>query len=96
MMPLITWGTNSINDKKLTAHGTALLASLRTIAGAIGTAVFVGIMNYVSSYFTDTLEADASMRGLNVAFLCMGMVSLVLLLIGIFVINTKKVMNKIQ
>ena len=43
MMPLVTWGTEGIGFKKL-SHGTALLTSLRTVAGAMGTAVFVGIM----------------------------------------------------
>ncbi|MDT2704285.1 MFS transporter [Enterococcus dongliensis] len=43
MMPLVTWGMSHI-DNSLTAHGTALLTSLRTIAGAIGSAVFVSLM----------------------------------------------------
>lgn len=93
MMPLVTWGTNSIDKKEFTAHGTALLASLRTIAGAIGTAVFVGIMNYVAAHSAAKLGANASIHGLNVAFLCLGGVSLLLLLIGIFCINTRKNKN---
>lgn len=90
MMPLVTWGTNSINNKELTPHGTALLASLRTISGAIGTAVFVGIMNYVSASSAERLGEDAPIHGLNVAFLCMGCVALIMLLIGVFGINDKK------
>lgn len=89
MMPTITWGTASLPDKKLTAHGTALLASLRTIAGAIGTAVFVGIMNYAASHSNGRTGTVASVYGLNVAFLFMGIISSILLLIGIFGIKPK-------
>lgn len=87
MMPLITWGTRSIQDKKLISHGTALLASLRTVAGAIGTAVFVGIMNYVAESSAPRLGENAMMHGFNVAFLWMGAASLLLLLTGIFCVK---------
>ena len=89
MMPLVTWGTSFVKTE-FTAHATALLTSLRTIAGAIGTAVFVGIMNFVATYSAETLGANAPIHGLNVTFLCMGLVSVLLLLIGIFGIKTKK------
>ena len=83
MMPLVTWGTGSIRQD-LTAHGTALLTSLRTMAGAIGTAVFVGIMNAVAAGFPQSFSSAALMRGFNVAFLCMSVFTLLLLLLGIF------------
>ena len=89
MMPLVTWGTSFVKTE-FTAHATALLTSLRTIAGAIGTAVFVGVMNFVATYSAETLGANAPIHGLNVTFLCMGLVSVLLLLIGIFGIKTKK------
>ena len=47
MMPLLTWGTSSIQIKKV-ADASSLLTSFRTIAGSIGSAVFVGIMTAVS------------------------------------------------
>ena len=43
MMPLVSWGLKGIK-KEYTAHGTALLTSLRTISGSVGSAVFVSIM----------------------------------------------------
>lgn len=82
MMPLVTWGTTNISSS-LTAHGTALLTSLRTVAGAIGTAVFVGIMTAVAAHSSAAYGENASMHGLNTAFLAMSGVSLILLLIGI-------------
>lgn len=92
MMPLVTWGTSSV-EKELTAHGTALLTSLRTIAGAIGTAIFVGIMNAVANNSVDTFGINAPIHGLNVAFLCMGIVSLLLLLIGILGVRSKHILE---
>ena len=84
LMSLVTWGNSGIETEKI-ADGTALLTSLRTIAGAIGTAVFVGIMNAVSQSTSATLPArEASMRGVNIAFLCMSAVSLILVLIAVF------------
>lgn len=47
MMTLVTWGISGIEAEN-TAHGTALLTSLRTISGSIGSAVFVAIMTVVS------------------------------------------------
>lgn len=89
MMPLVTWGTSFIRTE-LTAHGTALLTSLRTVAGAIGTAVFVSIMNSVSTHSAPILGENAPIHGLNITFLCMGAFSCVLLLIGIFGVQKDK------
>lgn len=89
MMPLVTWGTSSISIE-LTAHGTALLTSLRTIAGAVGTAVFVGIMNAVAESSAASYGDAAAMHGMNISFLCMSAGTLVLLLIGIFLVREKK------
>lgn len=81
MMPLVTWGMSKINEN--TAHGTALLTSLRTISGAIGSAVFVGIMTIVG-------ESSTPIHGLNIAFISMAMVSFVMLLISIFGVKENK------
>lgn len=86
MMPLVTWGTSYINPE-LTAHGTALLTSLRTVSGAIGTAVFVGIMTTVSQHSVSSYGSDAAIHGLNIAFLWMSGVSLLLLLMGIIFVK---------
>lgn len=86
MMPLVTWGMSGMKTE-LTAHGTALLTSLRTIAGAIGTAVFVGIMTLVSEQAQLAGRADASLYGLNMTFLAMSLSTLLLLCIGIFFVK---------
>lgn len=89
LMPLVTWGNDSIESKN-TAHGTALLTSLRTVSGAIGTAVLVGVMNFAAGKFDQTIPEDAMMKGLNVSFMCMGIISAVLLAIAVFGISNNK------
>ena len=89
MMPFVTWG-NSHVEKKLMADGTALLISLRTIAGAIGTAAFVGIMTTVAEKQGARYGENAAIHGLNVAFLSMSFATLILLLIAVFLVKNKK------
>lgn len=93
MMPFITWGTSGLS-KNSTAHATALLTSLRTISGAIGSAVFVGIMTAVAGSSAAAYGDSAQMHGLNTAFLSMSLASAVLLLIAVF--SAKKNIGKIK
>lgn len=44
MMPFVTWGMSGLRTEH-TSHGTALITSLRTVAGAFGSAIFVAIYN---------------------------------------------------
>lgn len=87
MMPLVTWGISGVR-KKFTADGTALLTSLRTIAGAVGSAVFVGIMSSVAKTSV-SLKDNAQIHGLNVAFAAMSAATLILLLIAILFVKDK-------
>ena len=80
MMPFVTYGINSIGSEN-TAHGTALLTSPRTIAGAIGTAVFVGILNVFEARATALSYASPGIYGLHITFGCMTAVSVAMLLI---------------
>lgn len=86
MMPLVTWGTSGLS-RGLTAHGTALLTSMRTISGAIGSAVFVGILIFISNLSVDQNRTGAMIYGLNITFLCMAVVAFLLLMVGIFGVN---------
>ncbi len=91
LMPLITWGTAHV-EKEVVADATALLSSLRTIAGAIGSAVFVGVMTVVAnSIGTGTLTA--SMRGINMGFLAMTIVGVVIIVLAFVAIGIKPQKN---
>ncbi|MGM9671247.1 MAG: MDR family MFS transporter [Oscillospiraceae bacterium] len=83
MMPLLTWGTSNVSSKKV-ADASSLLTSFRTIAGAIGSAVFVGIMNTVSINSAAAYGDNALMHGMNVSFLWMAVGAVALLMISIF------------
>ena len=43
-MPVMTWGNTSIAKDDM-AHGTALLTSLRNLAGALGVVIFVALLD---------------------------------------------------
>ncbi|MGM9937316.1 MAG: MFS transporter, partial [Candidatus Ornithomonoglobus sp.] len=89
MMPIVTWGT-SVLMKKSTAHATALLTSLRTISGAIGSAVFVGIMTVVANHSSASYGDAAQIHGLNITFLAMSAASAVMLLIAVFGVTGRR------
>ncbi|MBT1176030.1 DHA2 family efflux MFS transporter permease subunit [Bifidobacterium callimiconis] len=60
MMPAATWGLASV-ERQYASDASALLTSLRTIAGALGSAVFVAVM----------VTCGDDPRGASIAFLAM-------------------------
>jgi EmrB/QacA subfamily drug resistance transporter len=84
MMPLVTWGAGSLDSTK-TSHATALLTSLRTISGAIGSAVFVAIMTAVAESSKSNLGEKAQIHGFNVSAFAMAASSLALLAVAVYV-----------
>ncbi|MGI6008011.1 MAG: DHA2 family efflux MFS transporter permease subunit [Ruminococcus sp.] len=90
MMPLLTWGTSNVDARKV-ADASSLLTSFRTIAGSIGSAVFVGIMTMVSTSSAAIYGDRALVHGMNVSFLGMAVGALVLFAISILgVRNSRK------
>lgn len=83
MMPLLTWGTSNVDQSKV-ADASSLLTSLRTIAGSIGSAVFVGVMTAVAASSAERYGDGALMHGMNVSFLGMTAGALVLLAIALW------------
>ena len=83
MMPFVTFGISSMPPEN-TAHGTALLTSLRTIAGAIGTAVFVGILNVSATSAKAALCENPGIYGLHIAFESMTVVVVLMLCIMLY------------
>ncbi|MCC0694192.1 MDR family MFS transporter [Clostridioides sp. ES-S-0048-02] len=88
MMPIVTWGMSVLGEKNI-AHGTALLTSLRTIAGAIGSAVFVAVMTTATVTSRGMTNATANVFGMDVAFICISIVAVVQLLVAFFFIERK-------
>lgn len=91
MMPLITWGMSNFLPEMM-SHGTALLTSLRTIAGAIGSAIFVSLMTFVTNNAQHLSAQGAAMHGVNAAFLGMTFGAVALFIVALLPIkkaNTK-------
>lgn len=88
MIPLATWGLSGIEIEN-TAHGTAVLTSLRTIAGAIGSAIFVTIMTVVAENSVGSFGENAYIHGLNITFIVMTCVTSILLFIAVFCVKEK-------
>jgi EmrB/QacA subfamily drug resistance transporter len=82
MMPLLTWGTSTVKMDKV-ADASSLLTSFRTIAGSIGSAVFVGIMTTVGNKSAARYGDAALMHGLNVAFAAMAFSALLLFVLAV-------------
>ncbi len=87
MMPFVTWGISNINNKN-TADGTALINSLRTIAGAIGTALFVGIMNFVATKSADSYGSNAGIHGMHVSYIAMSIVAVIMIIVAVFCVKS--------
>lgn len=88
MMPLLTWGTSQVAKEKV-ADASSLLTSLRTVAGSIGSAVFVAIMSVVAISSESNYGSAASMHGVNIAFISMSIVTLIMVGISLFGIKRK-------
>ena len=89
MMPLLTCGTSNVHPTKM-ADASSLLTSLRTIAGSIGSAVFVGIMTMVAASSAQTYGDNAMMHGMNISFLWMAVGAVVLFLIAVFAVRERR------
>lgn len=65
-MPLVAWGTSAVPQVSL-AQGTAILTALRNLAGAIGVAVFVGLLGVLGTQ----AGIQAAWLGLALLSLCL-------------------------
>jgi hypothetical protein len=62
-----------------TAHGTAILSTLRTIAGAVSTAVFVSVMSISGS--------DSLIHGMNIAFIGISVLAAIQCIVAVFFVG---------
>ncbi len=85
LMPLVTWGASTVSLEK-TSHATALLTSLRTIAGSLGTAIWVAVMTITAAnYGAETsVPSPSMMHGVNMAFFGMMLTDIALLVMGLW------------
>ena len=81
VMPMTTWGVSSV-EPAYRADATALINSIRTVAGALGMAVMMGVVTMIAG---DRVPVDvATMEGMNIAYTIMGVMSIVLIVLAFF------------
>ena len=85
MMTTVTWGMSYV-DRRHTSHGTAMLSSLRTLAGAFGAAVFTAVMELTA----DGQTGAAMIPGMNTAFRGLTCLVALNLLLAIFCIGRNR------
>lgn len=86
MMPVVTWGMSTL-DGRYTSHGTALLTSLRTISGAIGSAVFVAVMMFATQVSSGPVSVAADSFGVDTAFISISAVAVLQLLVAVLFVG---------
>ncbi|MBK1787701.1 DHA2 family efflux MFS transporter permease subunit [Prauserella cavernicola] len=80
MTPLMTEALGSLPDH-LYSHGSAILATLQQVAGALGTAVFITVAALGSAAGAASPDAD----GLHTSFIVAGCIGLLALVAALFV-----------
>src|SRR5699024_8631859 len=98
IMPLNTIGINTLESKNI-SHGTAIMNSLRIIAGAIGTAIIITIMVIVRTNYSPStghtktdIDQQATLLDDDASFAF----STILLIIGFILTLLIKTKNKAE
>ncbi len=89
MMPVTTWGISTI-EQIYTSHSTALLTTLRTISGAIGSAVFVAVLTAATNASGNSKRVMANVPGVRTAFFWMTIVTLLQFFITLVFVGKKR------
>jgi MFS family permease len=84
LMPLMTASLN-ILPNRLLAHGTAMSNTMRLIAGSIGTAFLITIMSSVAASFYAQTQALSLLDGMNKAFLCSFIFSILGIILSFYI-----------
>eukprot|EP00833_Pecoramyces_ruminatium_P001488 jgi/Orpsp1_1/1175520/evm.model.c7180000054193.1 len=97
LMPLVTWAMKDIPKIKA-ADASALFNSIRFIGNSVGPALFISISTRVANAVIDIKE-NPNMYGINIVFLIMSILSVFILMLGIFACKntpTKKNINEME
>ena len=87
MMPIVTWGMQSLPEEEM-ANGTAIITALRTLSGALGTAVFMEVMTSASHFYN--ANSTANYYGVKFTFKIMTLLALIQLIISIIGLRKKQ------
>ncbi len=88
-MPITTWGMNAL-DNELVNHGTSVNNTFRQVAGSLGTAIIVSTSTIVTSSNSSALgPTQASMLGINMAFVVAGLLCLIGFVMVVLLVKNK-------
>lgn len=87
MMPLTTWGMSALTNSQY-AQGTAVMNTLKNVAGAIGSAVVIGFMALITQLHVTSPHAE--MYGFNAAFGFTAVFSLFMVVISFVFVKQQK------
>lgn len=88
MMPIVTWGVSTLPTSMM-AHGTAVLTSLRTISGGIGSALFVAVLTFFSRGTAASTAVSVSEVGMRAAFVALAITSIMQLAVSVLCVRDK-------
>lgn len=95
MMPLVTWGMSTLEEKYI-SDGTATLNMFRTIAGAIGSALFVAVMTYVTKATSGSVAVTANVPGMHVTYLGIFVISIAQCILALFLVGKKSKKHEVR
>ncbi|HJE01488.1 MDR family MFS transporter [Staphylococcus auricularis] len=104
MMPLNTAGLNALHNDEL-SHGTAIMNSLRIIAGAMGTAISITVMSVFSRMFVEhgnpsgtkeEVMQQATVRGVDAAFIFTTILIVIGFILSAFIKEKKQSNHNVQ
>lgn len=93
LMPITTWGLNSLKSSEI-ADGSAIGSTLRQVAGAIGSSVFISIMTSVTKHSLSNSKVISDIAGMDAAFRSATILVLVGLVISLIYVKDKKIKSK--
>ena len=90
MMPLVTWSVTQLTGKAI-ASASAVLTTLRTVAGAVGTSVSVALMSFIANRGGAAQQTVvASVGGVNATFISMSIIVVLMLIIILKSVKSSK------
>lgn len=88
LMPITTAGLNQL-QRNLLPHGTAMINTMRQVAGSIGTAVLISIMRSTSANSYGMAPPEAMINGVNTAFIVANVLAFIGLFLSLFIKNNR-------
>lgn len=89
MMPIVTWSVTQLSGGAI-ASASAVLTTLRTVAGAVGASVGVALMSFVANRGVTGHTVVATAGGVNAAFIMMAGIVIVMSVIVFLKVRSTK------